>query len=220
MAEINEPSFTSIDFGNFVENPLNILYFFVFYSPLFLSLFIFSSGFVYQNVKGIIYLFFLILVVAIRGFYLKYSKKSEEYTLWEAQLSPACNTGKFTKYGNPGFNLFILAYTFMYVCLPMMINSDINYLVFSVLILLVGSDIGIRYLRFKCIKDVKQIISNLSVGVLIGTIVVLTMYSIGLSQYLFFNELSSNTELCKVQSKQKFKCTVSNNGQVVGTVLR
>ena len=68
---LSENGNTSIDFSNFVENPLNIFYFLVFYSPLFISLFIFSSGFVYQNFKGIIYLFFLIVVVAMRSFYLK-----------------------------------------------------------------------------------------------------------------------------------------------------
>jgi hypothetical protein len=211
---------TSIDFSNFVENPLNIFYFLVFYSPLFISLFIFSSGFVYQNFKGIIYLFFLIVVVAMRSFYLKNSTQSDEYKSWEGQLNPTCNTGRFTKYGHPGLNLFVIAYSFMYVCLPMMINKDINYLVFGVLLLCLGADIGVRYLRFKCLKDIKQILSNISTGALFGTLVVLTMYSLSLSQYLFFNELSSNNEICKAQSKQKFKCTVSNNGQVVGTVMK
>jgi hypothetical protein len=148
---------TSIDFSNFSENPLNIFYFLVFYSPLFISLFIFSSGFVYQNFKGIIYLFFLIVVVAMRSFYLKNSTQSDEYKSWEAQLNPTCNTGRFTKYGHPGLNLFVIAYSFMYVCLPMMINRDINYLVFGVLLLCLGGDIGVRYLRFKCLKDIKQI---------------------------------------------------------------
>jgi hypothetical protein len=101
-----------------------------------------------------------------------------------------------------------------------MINKDINYLVFGVLLLCLGADIGVRYLRFKCLKDIKQILSNISTGALFGTLVVLTMYSLSLSQYLFFNELSSNNEICKAQSKQKFKCTVSNNGQVVGTVMK
>jgi len=217
---LSENGNTSIDFSNFVENPLNIFYFLVFYSPLFISLFIFSSGFVYQNFKGIIYLFFLIVVVAMRSFYLKNSTQSDEYKSWEAQLNPTCNTGRFTKYGHPGLNLFVIAYSFMYVCLPMMINKDINYLVFGVLLLCLGGDIGVRYLRFKCLKDVKQILSNISTGALFGTLVVLIMYSLSLSQYLFFNELSSNNEICKVQSKQKFKCTVSNNGRVVGTVMK
>lgn len=208
------------DFSNFVEKPLDIFYFLVFYSPLFISLFIFSSGFVYQNFKGILYLFFLIVIVAIRSFYLKNSTQSDEYKLWEAQLNSTCNTAKFTKYGHPGFNLFVIAFSFMYVCLPMMINKDINYLVFGVFTLCLGADIGIRYVRFNCLKDVKQVLSNISTGALFGTLVVLTMYTMGISQYLFFNELSSNNEICKAQSKQKFKCTVSNNGQVVGTVMK
>jgi hypothetical protein len=210
----------SFDFSNFVENPLDIFYFLVFYSPLFISLFIFSSGFVYQNYKGLIYLFFLIVVVAMRSFYLKNSTQSDEYKSWEEKLNLTCNTGKFTKYGHPGFNLFVIAFSFMYVSLPMMLNHDINYLVFGVFTLCLGADIGIRYMRFKCLKDVKQILSNISTGALFGILVVLTLYSFNLSQYLFFNELSSNSEICKAQTKQKFKCTVSNNGQVVGTIMK
>jgi hypothetical protein len=211
----------SIDLGNLAKNPLNIFYLFVFYSPLIISSIIFSSIFVYQNFKGAFYLFFLIVAVTIRSFYLKNSKQSDEYKLWEAQLNPTCNKyGKFTEYGHPGFNLFVIAFSFMYVCLPMMINKDINYLVFGVFSLFLGADIGVKYLRFNCLKDVKQILSNISMGALFGTLIVLIFYSLGLSQHLFFNELSSNNELCKVQSKQKFKCTVSNNGQVVGTVMK
>lgn len=216
-----EKEFRPLDLFNLVDKPLNIFYLIVFYSPLIISFVIFSSVFVYQNLKGVYYLFFLLVSITIRSFYLKNSTKSDEYKEWEQKLNPDCNMyGRFTNYGHSGFNLFVIAFSFMYVCLPMMINKDINYLVFGVFLLFIGGEIGVKYLRIQCIKDVKQILSNISTGALFGTLIVLIFYSLGLSDKLFFNELSSNNEICKAQTKQKFKCTVSNNGQVVGTVMK
>ena len=221
MADINQ----DIDLSDFVSNPINVFYFLVFNSPLIISFIIFSSGLVFQNLKGFIYLFFLIIVVSLRSFFLgNYSRNNDasnnEYKIWESNLPKICSTGRFVKSGQPGFNLFVIAYSFMYLCLPMMINKDINYLVFGAFLLCLGGDIVIRYLIFKCVKDVKQIFESIFNGVAVGTFIVFTMYSMGLSQYLFFNEISSNNELCKVQAKQKFKCTISNKGQVVGTVMK
>jgi hypothetical protein len=221
MADINQ----NIDLSDFVSNPINLFYFLVFNSPLIISLIVFSSGLVYQNLKGFFYLFFLIIVVCVRSFFIaNYSKNNDtsnnEYKIWEANLPKICNNGRFVKSGQPGLNLFVIAYSFMYLCLPMMINQDINYLVFGALLLSLGGDIAIRYLTFKCVKDVKQILGSIFNGVAVGTFIVFAMYSLGMSQYLFFNEISTNSELCKVQAKQKFKCTISNNGQVVGTVMK
>ena len=221
MADINE----NIDLSDFVSNPMNIFYFLVFNAPLFISLIIFTSGLVFQNLKGFIYLFFLIVIVSIRTFFSgNYSKDNSgvktQYELWESNLPKICNTGRFVKNGNPGFNLFVIAFTFMYVCLPMMINQDINYLVFSSLLLCLGADVGIRFIKFKCVKDNKQVLGNIFNGIVTGTIIVFIMYTIGMSQYLFFNELSSNSDVCKAVSKKKFKCSILNNGQVVGTVMK
>ena len=220
MADINQ----EVDLSDFVSNPVNVFYFIVFNIPLLISLIIFSSGLVFQNLKGFIYLFFLIIVSCLRSFFSgNYSRNNNvdnEYKIWESSLPKICNTGRFVRNGQPGFNLFVIAFTFMYICIPMMINQDINYLVFGALLLCLGSDIGVRYLKFKCLRDTKQVLSSIFTGVVVGTAIVIMMYLTGNSQYLFFNEVSSNNELCKVQAKQKFKCTISNNGQVVGTVMK
>jgi hypothetical protein len=56
-----EKEFRPLDLFNLVDNPLNIFYLIVFYSPLIISFVIFSSVFVYQNLKGVYYLFFLLI---------------------------------------------------------------------------------------------------------------------------------------------------------------
>jgi len=221
MADINQ----NIDLSDFTSNPINVLYFLVFNASLFISFIVFSSSVVFQNLKGFIYLFFLIIVVSLRNFFSGNNSKDNSdinnpYKIWESNLPKICNTGRFVKNGNPGFNLFVIAYTFMYVCLPMMINRDINYLVFSSLLLCLGTDIGVRYVKFKCVRDTRQVMTNIFNGFVTGIIIVFLMYSMGASQYLFFNELSSNSDICKTVGKQKFKCSILNNGQVVGTVIK
>ena len=42
------------------------------------------------------------------------------------------------------------------------------------------------------------------------------MYSYGASKYLFFNEVSSDKEMCSMPTKQKFKCAVYKNGELIG----
>ena len=44
------------------------------------------------------------------------------------------------------------------------------------------------------------------------------MYAGGSSKYLFFNEVSSNKEMCSQPNKQTFKCSVYKNGELIGSV--
>ena len=39
-----------------------------------------------------------------------------------------------------------------------------------------------------------------------------------LSRYLFFNEMSSTSEVCSMPKKQTFKCSVYKNGQLLSTI--
>jgi hypothetical protein len=41
--------------------------------------------------------------------------------------------------------------------------------------------------------------------------------SLGLGDYLIFNEVSSTKEVCTVPKKQTFKCSVYKNGELVGS---
>jgi len=39
----------------------------------------------------------------------------------------------------------------------------------------------------------------------------------GLSNLLFFNDYSSNKEICTMPKKQTFKCAVYKNGELIGS---
>ena len=64
--------------------------------------------------------------------------------------------------------------------------------------------------------------SNVLVNVLFGfglsaAIVCIMINSPGLSNLLFFNDYSSNKEICTMPKKQTFKCAVYKNGELIGS---
>jgi hypothetical protein len=44
------------------------------------------------------------------------------------------------------------------------------------------------------------------------------MYASGSGKFLFFNEISSNKEVCYQPKNQTFKCSVYKNGEAVGNI--
>ena len=54
-------------------------------------------------------------------------------------------------------------------------------------------------------------------GGIVATIVITIMVMLNLNKYLFFNELSSNKDVCSMPSKQTFKCSVYKNGELLAT---
>lgn len=64
--------------------------------------------------------------------------------------------------------------------------------------------------------------SNVFVNILVGFafsagIVVAMLNTPGFSHLLFFNEYSSNKEICTMPKNQTFKCSVYKNGELIGT---
>jgi hypothetical protein len=49
-----------------------------------------------------------------------------------------------------------------------------------------------------------------------SALIVTLMYAGGSGKYLFFNEVSSNKEVCYQPSKQTFKCQMYKDGELVG----
>jgi len=55
-------------------------------------------------------------------------------------------------------------------------------------------------------------------GAVSAASIITMMYAGGSGNYLFFNELSSNKDVCYQPSKQTFKCNVFKNGELIGSV--
>lgn len=190
--------------------PFNIVVFLSFYSPIILAVTMVLVSFMFQNVKGLIYLGFLIAACIIRTFVSVYTGSkpiSFDNTI--------CTSVVFTRYNNSSFSVYVFAFTIMYIFLPMFVNGENNYWIFTFLLLYAFMDMTIKFNK-RCITTISDISINLLSGLGIAALIVSLMFVGGSSKYLFFNEISSNKEVCTLPSKQTFKCSVYKNGELVG----
>ena len=196
--------------------PMNFVVFFSFFSPIILATSITSLSFIFQNFKGLIYLGFLIGCCLVRN--LIYMSNGGAPVVNDGTI---CTSIQYSKYGNPTFSAFVFAFTIMYLSLPMFSNGAPNFWVFILLVAYFIIDIGIKGDR-NCIAQNKAQIGDLMINILTGlasaAAIVSLMYAGGSGKYLFFNEVSSNKEICYQPKKQNFKCNVYRNGTLVGNI--
>jgi hypothetical protein len=189
--------------------PTNIATFLSFFSPIILATSITGMSFVFQNFKGLIYLAFLIGCCIVRTFV---------YMI--AGASPLVNNGtictsiEYTRYGNPTFSAFVFAFTIMYLSIPMFINGSVNYWIFTLLLIYFFMDLFIKIYK-NCIYISSYLILNILLGAACAGLIVTLMYAGNSGNYLFFNEVSSNKEMCYQPSKQTFKCDLYKDGTLV-----
>jgi len=192
--------------------PMNIIVFLSFFSPIILAISITSLSFIYQNFKGLIYLGFLIASCVVRN-----------YVYMMAGANPIvndrtiCTSIQYSKYGNPTFSSFVFAFTIMYLTFPMFSNGSINFWVFISLVSYFFLDMFIKLYK-KCVIQTGDLFLNVLLGAASAALIVTLMYSGGSGKYLFFNETSSNKDVCYQPSKQTFKCQMYKDGELVGQI--
>ena len=189
--------------------PMNIIVFLSFFSPIILATSITGMSFIFQNFKGLIYLGFLIGCCVVRSYVYMMSGASpivNDRTI--------CTSIQYSKYGNPTFSAFVFAFTIMYLCIPMFSNSSVNYWVFTSLITYFFLDIFIKLYK-NCIIKTSDLFLNILLGATSSTLIVTLMYAGGSGKYLFFNEVSSDKEMCYQPSKQTFKCNLYKDGTLI-----
>ena len=201
-----------------IDQPYNLVVLFSTFSPIFLIGFITSLSFLFQNVKGLIYLCFIFGIVMIRNF-IYYTNGIITSTEVNGLTNQICDAVQYTKYGNNSFSTFIFAFSLIYMFLPMFINNSPNYWIFSSLIAFFFLDIFLKMFN-GCYKSISytEFLLNIILGASIGTLIVSLMYIGKASQYLFFNELGTGKEVCNVPNKQTFKCAVYKNGEIIGKI--
>jgi hypothetical protein len=196
-----------------IYNPFSLIVFLSFFSPIIVVASIVSLSFMAQNFKGIIYLLFLLGALFVREFiYFVLPNKSSPIT----NVNDVCTSVIYSPNGNPTFSAFVLSFTMMYLFLPMFMNGAPNYFIFSVLLIYFFMDIGIKVYE-GCLPSNVGLLLNILLGITVSAAIVACM-SINSSQYLFFNEVSSDKEMCSMTSTQTFKCNVFKNGELIGTV--
>ena len=192
--------------------PMNIIIFLSFFSPVILAVSITSLSFIFQNFKGLIYLGFLIAACVVRNYVYMVSGSTPV-----ANDRTICTSIQYSKYGNPTFSAFVFAFTIMYLSLPMFSNGAPNFWVFSSLISYFLIDIFIKIYK-NCVVKMSDLFLNVLLGVASSALIVTLMYTGGSGKYLFFNEVSSNKDICYQPKEQTFKCQVFKDGTLVGDI--
>ena len=191
----------------------NILQYIFLLSPIILAIVILFISFAYSNYKGIVYLGFLMGLFLLRTFI--YNVNDWDNSLKNTYNS-ICKNTEFSQYGNTSLSGFVFGFTIIYILFPMIYSSEVNI---SILVGLIMYFIGDCTTRggLGCINWGEYVL-NVLIGVILGCIIISLMYAGGSGKFLFFNEFSSNTEICSMPSKQTFKCAVYKNGEIIGNV--
>jgi len=209
---------TTMKMGGVPDTPLQIfqpftaLVWLTFFSPIILATGITSLSFIFQNFKGLIYLGFLIAVCVVRNYV--YMMSGSQPVINDKTI---CTSIQYSKYGNPTFSAFVFSFTIMYLSLPMFSNGAPNFWIFISLISYFLMDIFIKIYK-KCVIKMSDLFLNVLTGLASAALIVTLMYTGGSGKYLFFNEVSSNKDICYQPKEQTFKCSLYSNGELISGI--
>jgi hypothetical protein len=192
--------------------PMNIIVFLSFFSPIILATGITSLSFIFQNFKGLIYLGFLIASCLLRelGYYWSQATPTKED-------GTICTSIQYSVYGNHTFSAFVFSFTIMYLSFPMFSYGATNLPVFISLVSYFLIDMFIKLYK-KCIIKTSELFFNILFGALIALSFVFAMTAGNSDKFLFFNEVSSNKDICYQPKKQTFKCSLYKNGELISGI--
>jgi hypothetical protein len=192
--------------------PFNMVVFLSFYSPIILAFCLISMSFVFQNFKGFIYLGFLLGLCILRNYLYMFSGSKPI-----GNDKTICTSIQYSRYGNPTFSAFVFAFSLVYLLLPMFVNNSINYWVLSSITMFFIFDMSIKIYK-GCVTNFVDLFTNVLLGGLMSCLIVSGMYAGGSGKFLFFNEVSSNKEVCSRPKEQTFKCSLYKNGELISEV--
>jgi hypothetical protein len=208
--------------NNTITTLTNILYSLSFYSPLIIttSIIVFSL-FSSSLEKGLFFLLWLFVITFLRILVFKLIHHSEP----SAPLPPVCLTGLTDIFiqNDVTYSTYILSFSMFYFVMPMIMVSvqskinALNYYVIFFFIAYITLDVFIKH-SLLCIPSILSvnILSELTSGIGLGALISgPVMYGTSLRNMLFINETNSNNEVCSMPSKQKFKCNLFKNGELV-----
>jgi hypothetical protein len=196
-----------------IFQPMNIVVFLSVFSPIIITMVITSLSLFFQNFKGFLYLAYVIFLSFIRGYVYSLFSSSKPFE----NDGTICTSVQYSKYGNSTFSAFIFAFTLMYLSLPMFINNIMNFWIYFTIVVYFFIDVFIKLYK-GCIQQISSLFVNILLGALSACLIVSIMYGSGGQDYLFFNEIQTDKEMCSMPSKQTFKCSVYKNGELVGTI--
>ena len=182
-------------------------------SPYVLVLLLLLNSIINSNIKGLIYLFGVIILFFV-------------VLLFQSSINVSGNTytppsycrlfsSKLPDLSIPSFNSALIMFTFVYILIPMIVYNAMNLPFLCIILILFAIDTGIRT-QNKCTTMV-----GILFGGVIGIVISVLWYSIISSNapnLLYYDDLISNKVACSRPTKQKFKCSVYKNGQMLQSI--
>lgn len=189
----------------------NVVQIFGIFAPLFLGTFLILVSVFNQNIKGIIYLG-AVLISSVINYAVSTAIRSEPLE----NEGAICNLMEFpvlSRYNVPNYNSMFIAFTLMYLLLPMLSNNQINFWIIGVIVSIFAVDAYVKLMYFCTVP--RGITIGAVVGASLGAVWYFILKLNKLESLLFFNDLTSNNVICKRPANQTFKCSVYKNGQVI-----
>jgi hypothetical protein len=189
----------------------NVVQIFGIFAPLFLGTFLILVSVFNQNIKGIIYLG-AVLISSVINYAVSTAIGSEPLE----NEGAICNLMEFpvlSRYNVPNYNSMFIAFTLMYLLLPMLSNNQINVWIIGFIVSIFAVDAYVKLMYFCTVP--RGIVIGAVVGASLGAVWYFILKLNKLESLLFFNDLTSNNVICKRPANQTFKCSVYKNGQVI-----
>jgi hypothetical protein len=164
------------------------------------------------NIKGIIYVIG-VLVLCMLSKLVGVTYISGDDTVKVCNL---IGPQSFFDKGVP-FGTLVYTFTFMYLFIPMLIMSMMNYPLLMTLMLMIGVDTTIQ-LNMECTQPPMLLLSVI-IAMIWGGIY---SYIISLisPDMLYHTDYLSDKQVCSMPSEQKFKCKVYRNGELITTMTK
>ena len=182
-------------------------------SPLMIVFFLVMVSLFNQDLKGMVYLGGLLIASMINIAFMSIFKQSRF-----PDESYSCNLIDLpwlSEYNNPLQSSLVIAFTALYLVMPMIYNGQMNL---PVVISLFSIFLMDGYVKFsdRC-SNMLGIVMGGIVGAILGLVWYTVFHSAGKDSLLYFDELASNNVICSRPANQTFKCSVYKNGQLVSS---
>ena len=178
-------------------------------SPLLLSFFLVMLSAFNSDIKGVVYLGG-VLIASLINFVIMNTLNIR----MPGGVPPNCNLVEFpfnlNSYISPAYNSMYITFTLIYLLMPMVYMSKVNYPVIIGILTILLIDAVTKVL--KGCTNFMGILLGCMVGLVLGILWFIVFYASDNKDMLF------NKVICSRPEKQTFKCKVYKNGELISTL--
>ena len=193
-------------------NMPNVVSFLSLFSPYLIVFLIIFNSIINSNIKCIIYIGGILILFIVVLLFQKLLMTTKMHN-----PNPMCNTFNLNMSLSsiPSFSVSLIAYTLIYLLLPMIQNKTLNYPFIIIINFILIINVVYR------IKNNCTTILGAITGGFLGFVWGMLYYFIIRSsdpKLTYYDDFLSNKVACSKPTEQKFKCSVYKNGELLQTI--